>query len=130
PGIPVTPRTTATASALALDSASLPRCRTPHRPKCEVDDPPRSPPVFPGAARSRRSPPMPRIDGSLATPLADRRRGREMVRLMVATNTIDSLARPLMLAVDEGYAEEFGQTVARGVRVVMLALLVNTLKEA
>ena len=73
---------------------------------------------------------MPRIDGTLATPLADRRRGREMVRLMVATNTIDSLQRPLMLAVDEGYAEEFGQTVARGDRVVMLALLVNALKEA
>ena len=73
---------------------------------------------------------MPRIDGTLATPLADRRRGREMVRLMVATNTIDSLQRPLMLALDEGYADEFGQTVARGDRVVMLTLLVNALKEA
>ncbi len=73
---------------------------------------------------------MPRIDGALATPLADRRRGREMVRLMVATNTIASLHRPLMLTIDEGYADEFGQTVAKGDRIVMLTLLVNALKEA
>jgi hypothetical protein len=73
---------------------------------------------------------MPRIDGTLATPLADRRRGHEMIRLMVVCNTVDSLYRPLQLALDEGYAIEFGHAAARGDRVVMLALLVNALKEA
>jgi len=73
---------------------------------------------------------MPRIDGTLATPLADRRRGHEMIRLMVVCNTVDSLYRPLQLVLDEGYAIEFGHAAARGDRVVMLALLVNALKEA
>lgn len=73
---------------------------------------------------------MARIEGTLATPLADRRRGHEMIRLMVVCNTVDSLYRPLQLSLDEGYATEFGHAAAKGDRVVMLALLVNALKEA
>src|SRR5690606_27475398 len=113
------------ARAICVRAAADPACLA-RRSTCATRTCVRVSPTHAG----KGDPAMPRIDGTLATPLADRRRGHEMIRLMVVCNTVDSLDRPLHLALDEGYAIEFGHAAARGDRVVMLALLVNALKEA